>query len=439
MLDNFNHEVLAVDDEEGILKALSRTFRSININLDTANSGVEALEMVRNKRYSLIISDQRMPGMNGVEFLRLSREIAPDSIRILLTGYADIKDTIEAINEGAVKYYINKPWDDDLLISRAKESMNLYELKIHNVELLNRTREQNEQLKIFSATLEDRVASQTHELKLQRDAILKSFMQTIKSFSALIDLRFKEVGSHSQRVAGFARQMLKGCNLESKVFQDIVVAGFLHDIGKIGLPDKIINKQPFEMTKSDIEEIQKHPIVGQSCISFIDGFEDIGNIIRHHHENYDGTGYPDALRETNIPLGARIVRIADAFDKIAFSKGYPSVRSISDAAAHLVQYSESYYDPQLVKKIIELDLAKQFIYGDKNEVVLTKVFDLEPGMVVACDIYTGSGMYLLPKGAKLSSGMIKRLIKIDKADPIPKGVMIYMNQNNQAGVKHGKT
>jgi response regulator RpfG family c-di-GMP phosphodiesterase len=437
MKEPFIHTVLAVDDEEGILKALTRLFKSIDIELVTASSGPEALKLIQKQQFSLIISDQRMPGMTGVEFLHLSRDISPDTIRVLLTGYADIEATIEAINSGAVRYYFNKPWDDGFFISRIEESLKLYELSVSNKNLLALTREQNEQLKIFNMTLEDRVSSQTREIKMQRDTILKSFMQTIKALSALIDMRFKDIGSHSQRIAAFAKQMLQGYNLGQKEFQDIIVASFLHDIGKIGLPDKIINKQLVEMSKTDLEELRKHPVLGQSCIFFIDGFEEIGKIIRHHHENYDGSGYPDGVMENAIPLGSRVIRIADAFDKIAFSRGYPSARSMNDATAHLVQYSESYYDPVLVKKIIQLDIAKQFVYGERTESSVIKVFELEPGMIVAGDIYTGSGMFLLPKGAKLSSGMIKRLIKIDKVDPIPIGVQVFSTPVNPKEVMNG--
>jgi response regulator RpfG family c-di-GMP phosphodiesterase len=437
MLESFKHAVLAVDDEEGILKALTRMFRSIDIELSVATSGPEALKLLQGHKYSLIISDQRMPGMTGVEFLHLSRDVSPDSIRILLTGYADISATVEAINSGAVRYYFNKPWDDAFFLSRIEESLKLYELSANNKYLLELTKQQNKQLKIFNVTLEDRVSSQTREIKMQRDSILKSFMQTIKALSTMIDIRFKDIGSHSQRIAAFARQMLKGYNLGQKEYQDIIVAAFLHDIGKIGLPDKIISKQQVEMSKIDLEELRKHPILGQSCIFFVEGFEEIGKIIRHHHENYDGSGYPDGILENKIPFGSRIIRIADAFDKISFSKGYPSARSINDATAHLVQYSESYFDPVIVKRIIELDIAKQFIYGDKVESNLIKVFELEPGMIVASDIFTGSGMFLLPKGAKLSSGMIKRLIKIDKVDPIPIGVQVLSAPTNLKEVSNG--
>jgi len=128
MQEIYKHAILAVDDEEGILKALTRLFKSIDIELSTATSGAEALKMIQNNKYSLIISDQRMPGMTGVEFLHLSRDISPDSIRILLTGYADINATVEAINSGAVRYYFNKPWDDNFFLSRIEESLKLFAL-----------------------------------------------------------------------------------------------------------------------------------------------------------------------------------------------------------------------------------------------------------------------------------------------------------------------
>ncbi|MFQ5453697.1 MAG: HD domain-containing phosphohydrolase, partial [Candidatus Zixiibacteriota bacterium] len=387
--------------------------------------GSEALEICKQQAVALIISDQRMPGITGVEFLKQSQEISPETIRILLTGYADINATIDAINCGAIRYYFTKPWDDEILLSRIKESLELQKTTIENKRLLELTNTQNQQLKELNDNLQHKVEEQTWEIREQNKELNQSFMETIKAFSTLLELRYKEVGSHSQRVASMAKKMLSGLELDPQDFQDVVMAAYLHDIGKISLPDNILRKNPDEYGNRDKELVSKHPILGQSCVFNINGFEEIGFIIRHHHEHYDGSGYPDNLLEEKIPLGSRIIRICDAFDHNAFKDGYPDIKTLNIASGKIVQFSGSEFDPDLVKKFIDLDIAKQLYYGDTSDTFNLKPKDLKESMILGRDIYTKNGMLLLPKGAKLSQGMIKRINKIHKVDPIIDEIIVY--------------
>lgn len=425
MQDKFDHTILLVDDEDGILKSLRRLLKTLGANVVTASNGEAALEILKNREVSLIISDQRMPGMTGVDMLRRSRDTSPNSIRILLTGYADIDATVDAINSGAVKYYFNKPWDDDSFVSRIKESLDLYAAKAENSRLQKLTYLQNRQLKELNENLERRVEEQTIEIREQHEELKQSFMETIKAFSTFIELRHKEVGSHSQRVASLAKNILKGFQLNQKEYQDIVVAAYLHDIGKISLPDKVLKKNPDDYGAGDRELVHKHPILGQSCVYGISGFEEIGVIIRHHHENYDGQGYPDNLKEKRIPLGSRIIRLCDAFDHRAFKGSYPDVKTLNEASAMLVQFSGSEFDPELIKRFIDIDIARQLYQDDFSDVAGLKPSELKEGMIVAADINTRNGMFLLPKGAKLSEGIIKRINKINAVDPITDVIMVF--------------
>lgn len=428
MVTRPEHMILIVDDEEGILKSLTRLLKTLPINIKSALNAENALNILKNERASLIISDQRMPGLTGVEFLRKSREILPDSIRILLTGYADIEATIDAINEGAVKYYLTKPWDDEFLLSRVKESLDLYETTVEKNRLTKVTVKQNSKLQELNENLEQKVAEQTAKISKQHEDLSKSFMETIKAFSTIVETRLKEVGSHSQRVALLSRKMLEGFDLNEKEFQDIVVAAILHDIGKISIPDHLLCKSENNYSQSDIKEIQKHPILGQSCLVLINDFEEIATIIRHHHENFDGTGYPDRIRQKRIPLGSRIIRIVDSFDRHAFVRGYPTNERLKIAAAHLVQFTESKFDPDLVKKFIDLDLSKHLqLRGSLTDITVIQPSALDAGMIIAEDVYTNTGMFLVPKGAKLSAGMIRRITKIDSLDHIKTGIKIFKN------------
>jgi len=424
--------VLVVDDEEGIRRSLQRLLKPLDIELHLAANGTEGLEIMRHEQIALVISDQRMPGMSGVELLTASREFSPRTIRILLTGYADVEATVAAINSGEIKYYLNKPWDDELLLSRIRESLDLYRTSVENERLNELTRHQNRQLRQLNVTLNERVKEQTVEIRRQHEELKESFMETIKAFSTIIEMRFQDIGSHSQRVANLVKRMLPGMELEDQEFQDIVVAAFLHDIGKISLPDRVARKAD-ESSASDQELIERHPILGQSCVYNITGFENIGLIIRHHHEDYDGTGYPDSLRDVSIPLGARIIRLVDAFDHVAFKDGYPDLKTLNQSAAYIVQHSGSKFDPAMVKRFIDLDIARQLYHGDVTDIVGLKPADLVEGMIVAQDIRTRNGMFLLPKGARLSRGMISRVRKIHAVDPIADAIRVYKQPKRKKG------
>lgn len=208
MPDDHKHRILLVDDEKGILKSLTRLLKELEIDLTTVTSGAEALEIIKDQEVSLIISDQRMPGMTGVELLGQCREVSPNTIRILLTGYADIDATVDAINTGAVRYYLNKPWDDDFLISRIRDSLELFETTAENLRLTELTKKQNQKLLEFTHDLQQKVDEQTAEIKTQHKELKKSFMETIKAFSTIVGLRLRNVAAHSQRVATVVKMLL---------------------------------------------------------------------------------------------------------------------------------------------------------------------------------------------------------------------------------------
>ncbi len=436
MLETEKDRLLLVDDEEGILRALQRLFKQTDAEIMTAPGGEKALEILRSESISMIISDQRMPGMTGVELLRRARDIQPDAVRILLTGYADIDATVKAINDGAVRYYFNKPWDDEFLLSRVVESLQLYRTTIENNELQRLTKAQNLRLSKMNDELEEKVKIQTNEIRSQHEELKSSFMETIKAFSTIIEVRSKEVGSHSQRVTNMVKNVLETMDLNVKEYQDVMMAAYLHDIGKISYPDRLVTRSIENLTKTDKEIVYRHPILGQSCVYSISGFEEIGVIIRHHHEHFDGSGFPDGLREKKIPLGSRIIRICDTFDHVAFKDGYPDVKQVNSASAALVKDSGSIFDPELVRKFIDQEIGKKSYHDESTDVIAMDPMELKEGMVTADDIHTKNGMFLLPKGARLSDGMISRINKIHHVDPVASAVRVYKSTAGTRRAEH---
>lgn len=425
MSSDKKHIIMIVDDEEGIRRALKRLLSEIDAEIVMAADGSDALKMLEDCRPSLIISDQRMPEMNGTEFLHRSQELAPDAVRVLLTGYADMEATVNAINQGAIKYYISKPWDDEVLLDRVRDTLDLQNIRDENRRLQILTKKQNKQLRELNQSLEARVEEQTAEIKAKHNELITSFMETIKAFSTIMEIRFEDVGSHSQRVSRLVRKMISGMDLPQKDFQDIVVAAMLHDIGKISYPDSLIAKHPDRYTQSDHDIIRRHPVLGQSCVYRVSGFEEVGVLIRSHHEHWDGSGYPDGLIQDQTPLGSRLIRLANEFDRHAFANGYPDQAALNNASAFLVTHSGSRFDPSLVRQFIDKNVANEFLLSEPSPHQVLSPRDLKEGMVVAQDIYSSTRMFLLPKGARLSKGMISRLRKIDEADPIAGGVCVY--------------
>ena len=438
MTDKQLPKLLLVDDEASIIKALRRVLNPLEAEILSAESPAEALGLIREHRLALIVSDHRMPGMTGVELLAKSRELQPDAVRILLTGFADAKVTADAINSGAIKYFLNKPWDDEQLLSRVRESLGTHAALEENRHLQELTTRQNMELKVLNATLDRRVAEQTVKIMQQNEELRHSLMGTVKALSAMMDLRFSDVGVHSHRVAGLTRRLAEALEMGEKDRQDVFLAAFLHDIGKVSMSDRVVGRNPSQWTKEDTEIFRRHPILGQSCLASVDGFENVGLAIRGHHENWDGSGFPDGLQGSRIPIGARIVRVADSFDKQAFAKGYPDRKTLNTALAYLVQHSGTKFDPEATRYFISLDLSADFLFDSATETEHVEPQNLVEGMVVAEDVFTKNGMFLLPKGAKLSRGMIGRIRNVNAADPIAAGIQIFRNSISQKEAAHAQ-
>jgi len=250
------HNILLVDDEEGVLSALKRVFRKEGYEINTCTGPEEALELVEKQTIDLIISDHNMPGMTGTEFFEKAREIQPDTIRILLTGFADVNIAMDAINSGRIYKFILKPWNDQDLRVTVKQALKQYLLVTENIRLNNLIRAQNQVLKKLNADLENKVQERTAEIKEKNEELLSlnqklenNFLNAIRVFTGMVGLRNAEMGNHSKRVSEMARfianEMCKS-EIEAK---DVETAAILHDIGKIGIPDRVFGKGVRNLTR----------------------------------------------------------------------------------------------------------------------------------------------------------------------------------------------
>ncbi len=425
--------VLIVDDEKNILRSLQRLLMDEPFETLTADSGEKALKILADCRnIGVIVSDQRMPGMTGVEFLEEARNISPDALRIVLTGYADMQAAMDAINRGGAYRYLRKPWDDTELVQTLREAVERHTLIQENRRLTRIVKKQNQELQGWNDQLQVMVQEQTIEIQKKNDTLqhlnerLKNnFKSTIVSLSGLLELRNRKVRNHSRNVAEIAVRIARTMKLSRKEIESITVAALLHDIGKIGIPDRILNKPPRHLTGAELNQYRLHPVRGQVALDLIEDLRDAGVLVRHHHERFNGSGFPDGLGAERIPLGARMIAIADFVDNtIAEIRGGRRIeRTLLKAQKELGRG----LDPRIYS-FVEAPVRK--IYGvsapksEMEECELTPEA-VRPGMVLSRDLRSGTGLLLLRRGTVLNNRNIASLKRHHQLDPGREGVFVW--------------
>ncbi len=431
-------EILFVDDEINVLQSLKRLFLDEEYIVIIANSGQEGLDILKgNPNIGLIVSDQRMPGMTGVDFLTIAKEVLPDALRILLTGYADISAVADAINRGGAYRYITKPWKDDELLQIISEAAQRYSLTSENKRLQVIVNKQNEELKNWNSQLEYFVQEQTLEIQKKNEELQEfnknlktSYKNMILAFSNLLALKDIGTRNHSKHVAEISVKMAKAMNLQSSDVESIAVASLLHDIGKIGMPDVLLLLDEKEMSDDDKQEYMQHPVRGQTAIDSVEDLRDAGRLIRHHHECFNGTGFPDRLSGDKIPAGARIIAIADYFDRV-ISK-LPAKNAIETALGLVKETVGKKFDGNLyialtsvVKEIYSRALTRTGTHIVEKELGVDKV---KAGMVLSRDVKSGTGLMLISKGVKLNANNIQALRRYYQMDPSKSGVFVIVER-----------
>ena len=398
--------ILCVDDEENILASLKRLFRPLGAAVLTATGGAQALKLLQQQAVHVVISDMRMPEMDGAALLEQVCLRWPETVRILLTGYADIEATIAAINRGQIYRYFDKPWDDQQFLFLLQDVFARLRLQQDKARLQEEVRQRNRDLEILNATLEQKVEQRTAELRDANAHIRRNFLTAIKVFTQLTDLRASQIAGHSRRVAELAKTLARHMGLSPAETQDIMLASLLHDIGKIGLPDSLLQKPVSHLNAQELVRYREHAQTGQQAMLPLDELHTAASLIRHHHEKWNGQGYPDRLMGEAIPLGARILAVANDFDALQAGILTPRHQSPEEALAQIVQGAGQHYDPAVVAALQALlDSAP----ASKPEESLLTVSDLRAGMVLARDLLSKSGMLLLAADHMLNDKLIGHL------------------------------
>ncbi len=362
------HSVLFLDDEVNILKALQRLMRSEAMQVLTASRPAEAFELIERYEPQVIVSDQRMPEMSGVDFLASVRDRRSDVVRMMMTGYTDMTIAVEAINRGEIYRLITKPWNDEELKATLRQAFDHYDLKAEIKRLNQITREQNFKLQDMNRNLEEKVRDRTKQLDGKNRELRTAYIQTIRALAEAIDAKDTYTRGHSERVAVYGSRIGRQMGLRTELIERIYFAGLLHDVGKIGVPDAIITK-PDRLDADEYEEIKKHPEIGAKILEPVEFLHSIVPCVRHHHEWFDGSrlGYPDRLAGDQIPLPARVIVVADTVEAMTSDRPYRKALPIDVVVAELHKYSGTQFDPVVVEAFLKLLEDEGDAFISKNQ------------------------------------------------------------------------
>jgi len=411
--DQARPTLLLVDDEPSILSSLRRLFRPQGYRILAAEGGAAALDLVANDTVDLVISDMRMPGMDGAQFLERIRHLQPHAVRILLTGYADISSTIAAINGGEIHRYIAKPWDDNDILLVVREALARRDLELRNRELTELTRRQNDELRSLNSSLEDRVRQRTAEIEQINDMLnvayaeLKSnFMLSMQIFAGLMELRHNGMSGHSRRVSEWTRRVCGILKLDERTSQDIYVAGLLHDIGKIGFPDELLGKPISLMSADETARYRKHPLNAEAALMPLVQLQPVAKMIRSQHERLDGNGFPDGLEGEEIPFGARVLAPIIDYENLLTGTLAERRFSVEDATASIRRGAGSRYDAKVVDALIEA--LKQPLDESRDDRRISAA-ELVAGMVLSRDLVSPQGTLLLAAGYRFDARVVRQV------------------------------
>ena len=349
------HAVLFVDDEGNILKALQRLLRHEPWNVLTASCGSEALEILDQTPAQVVVSDQRMPEMSGVDLLQAIRGRRPNVVRMMLTGYTEMNVAVEAINRGEIYRLITKPWNDEELKATLRQAFDHFDLKEEIKRLNQVTREQNLKLQDMNRNLEQKVRDRTKQLAEKHQELRVAYIQTIRALAEAVDAKDSHTFGHSERVGVYASKMARELGLPKELIERVYIAGLLHDVGKIGVSDAVISK-PDRLEPDEYAEIMKHPEIGARILQPVAFLSDLIDCVRHHHEWYDCSdrGYPAGLRGDQIPLPSRIILVADTVEAMSSDRPYRKGLPLETVVQELRKYSGSQFDPSCVDVCVRL-------------------------------------------------------------------------------------
>lgn len=325
--------ILVVDDEEPIREVVCSMLQNASYVCEQASSGVEALEILRNDNsFQLVLTDLMMPELDGVGLLEIVKQKHQNLPVVMVTAVHDISVALSAIRNGAYDYLL-KPFEREQLLAVVRRALEAHHLRVEN--------------RLYQSNLESLVDQRTKELRETIAELERSYDVTLEALGDALDLKDAETEGHSKRVTAFTIQIARAMGLAPEAMRVLARGAFLHDIGKMAIPDAIIRK-PSHLTQEEKDIMKQHSYFGYRMLKKIPFLADAAEIVHAHQEHWDGNGYPRGLKGEEIPLGARIFAVADTFDAITSNRPYRAAQSVEAARTEIAAWAGRQFDPLIV-------------------------------------------------------------------------------------------
>src|SRR5499427_1100218 len=348
--------ILVVDDEAPIREVVSSMLTSSNFVCTQAQSGKEALALLQSgEEFELMLSDMMMPVMDGEALLAATKERFPDIPVVMVTAMHDISIALNAIRNGAYDYLL-KPFDREQLLATVRRALENRRLKLEN--------------RAYQTNLEALVTARTEQLRQAITTLEQSYDITLEALGNALDLKDAETEGHSRRVTAFTIAIARAMGLSGEKIRVIARGAFLHDIGKMAIPDHILRK-PGALTEPETEIMREHCFRGYQMLKKIPFLSEAAEIVYAHQERFDGTGYPRGLKANEIPLGARIFSVADTLDAITSDRPYRAKLPFSVAREEIQRWSGRQFDPEVVEIFLQMPLT---IWDDLRKEINSQIY-----------------------------------------------------------------
>ncbi|HKI00273.1 MAG TPA: HD domain-containing phosphohydrolase [Candidatus Sulfotelmatobacter sp.] len=331
--------ILVVDDEEAIREIVSSMLSATGYVCKQAGSGMEALAVLTSgEEFELMLSDLMMADLDGIGLLERTKEKYPDMPVVMVTAVHDISVALAAIRNGAYDYLL-KPFEREQLLNTVSRALENRRLKVEN--------------RNYQTNLESLVEARTGQLQEAIEELKRSYGITLEVLGEALDYKDHETQGHSQRVTAYTMAIASRMGIPKEQIETIAHGAFLHDIGKMAIPDNILNK-PGKLTPDEVTIMREHCYLGYKLVQKIPVLKEASEIVYSHQESFDGTGYPRRLKGEEIPLGARIFSVADTLDAITSDRAYRRAQSLGAARAEIQRCSGTQFDPEVVEAFLEM-------------------------------------------------------------------------------------
>jgi putative nucleotidyltransferase with HDIG domain len=348
--------ILVVDDEETIREIVSSMLTHANYKCRQAASGLEAIALLDSgEEFELMLSDLMMADLDGIGLLERTKERFPDMPVVMVTAVHDISVALAAIRNGAYDYLL-KPFEREQLLATVRRAMENRRLKLEN--------------RAYQTNLETLVAARTEQLRKAMVELERSYDITLEALGDALDLKDRETEGHSRRVTAFTIAIARAMGLTADQIRVIARGAFLHDIGKMAIPDAILNK-PGALTPDEVAIMREHSYHGYQIVRKIPFLQEAAEIVYAHQERFDGTGYPRGLKGEQIPPGARMFAVADTLDAITSDRPYRPAQTLTAAREEIQRWAGRQFDPEVVKMFLSMP---ENIWDDLRKEINSRVY-----------------------------------------------------------------